>query len=345
VAERLHPLWQLVLYRVRVQVREPSILFWVFLFPLLTSLALGLAFRNRGESELSVAVVDGEGAVEVALRLDAVQGLRATVHPRQEALGLLRSGAVALVVAWGAQPELLSDPTLAQGRTAALWVQDALERAGGRQDLLSFRRGEVRAHGHRYIDFLIPGLLGFGLMSSSLYGLGWGVVQMRTGKLLKRLAATPMQRSHFLASFALVRLAQGALEVGFFAAFARVLFDVRVAGSLLSLFAVGLLGALSFAGLALLLASRAQNSETASGLINLASMPMLVLSGVFFSASNFPTWMQPVLQALPLTALIDALRAVMNEGASLAQLGGELAVLGAWGALPFVLALRLFRWT
>jgi ABC-type multidrug transport system permease subunit len=168
---------------------------------------------------------------------------------------------------------------------------------------------------------------------------------MRMGKLLRRLAATPMRRLDFLTAFATGRLIIALLEVLFFLGFARVIFDVRVAGNLMLFVLWGLLGALTFGGLSALVASRAQNSETASGLMNLVTLPMTVLSGVFFSASHFPGWLQPVLRVLPLTALIDGLRAVSIDGAGVGALVLPGLVLVAWGVGSFALALRLFRWT
>jgi ABC-type multidrug transport system permease subunit len=339
-----HPLWELFLFRMRAMWREPAALFWTFAFPLLTSLALGLAFRNRELPELPIAVVDGTDADRIATSLDAAAGLMATRMSETQGRDALRRGKVALVLIPGPQPELLMDPTQPEGRTARLMTVDALERLNGRVDQLVVQEKPVTLPGSRYIDFLIPGLLGLGLMSSGVWGVGWAVVQMRTGKLLKRLAATPMKRSHFLLSFALSRSLFAVLEILFFVAFARLLFDVRMFGSLLSFVALGLFGSLAFGGLALLIASRAGSAETANGLMNLVTMPMMVLSGVFFSASNFPGWMQPLVQALPLTALNDGLRAIMTDGAPVSTLWPQLLVLGVWGFIPFGLAVRYFKW-
>jgi ABC-type multidrug transport system permease subunit len=198
--------------------------------------------------------------------------------------------------------------------------------------------------GSRYIDWLVPGLLGMNIMSTGLWGVGFAIVQARTRKLLKRLAATPMSRAEYLASHVLSRLLWLALETAVIVGFARVAFDVGVRGGLVSLTALALAGALSFGGLGLLIASRVRTIEGVSGIMNLVMMPMWVLSGVFFASSNFPDVMQPFIRALPLTALIDALRGVINEGLPLRALWSELAILAAWGAIPFALALRLFRW-
>jgi ABC-2 type transport system permease protein len=339
-----HPLAQLLLFRIRDFLREPAAVFWVFGFPLLTSVALGLAFRNRELPELAVAVVEGPEAERLTPLLDAVDGLKAQRMTEEAGRDALRRGKVAVVLIPGTQPELIADPTQADGRTARLLVVDTLERLQGREDRLTVRSQLVTAPGSRYIDFLIPGLLGFGIMSSSLWGLGWALVQMRTGKLLKRLVASPMKRSHFLFAFMAGRTMLAVGEILFFVVFARLLFDVHMFGSHLSFIFLGLWGSTAFGGIALLVISRARNAETASGLINLVSMPMLVLSGVFFASGNFPDWLQPFIQALPLTALNDGLRAIMLEGTPLLALWPQVLILGVWGLIPFLLALRYFKW-
>lgn len=339
-----HPLWQLVLFRTRGFLREPSAVFWVFIFPMLISLALGVAFRNRALPELAVAVVDGPDADTLAPALESVDGLTAKRMSEPEARDALRRGRVALVLLPGPPPEMITDPMQADGRTARLMVADALERRNGREDRLVIRSQQVTAPGSRYIDFLIPGLLGFAMMSSSLWGIGFALVDLRTGKLLKRMVATPMNRGHFLLSFMIGRTMLALAEILFFVIFARVLFDVRMFGSTLAFVAMGLYGTASFGGLSLLVCSRAGNTQTASGLMNLVTMPMTVFSGVFFSSGNFPDWLQPVIKLLPLTALNDALRAIMLDGASLLALWPQVLVLGVWGFIPFVIALRYFKW-
>jgi len=341
----LNPFWQLLLMRLRTFTREPSATFWVFGFPLLMSVALGLAFRNQAGTRLSVAVADGPERAAVVAALGTSEGLSPTELTLEEAREALRRGKVALVIVPGPTPRLLLDPTQPDARTARLLAVDALQRAAGRTDPLPLVEERVTVPGTRYIDFLVPGLLGFGLMSSSIWGIGWAIVQMRMGKLLRRLAATPMRKLDFLLAFATARLLLALLEVLFFLGFARLIFDVRVAGNPVTFVVWGLLGALTFGGLSALVASRAQSSETASGLMNLVTLPMTVVSGVFFSSSHFPGWLQPILRALPLTALIDGLRAISIDGAGVAALALPAGVLLVWGAGSFGLALRLFRWT
>jgi ABC-2 type transport system permease protein len=341
---RPNALWELFLFRIRALWREPSAIFWIFVFPLLISIALGIAFRNQDLARINVAVADGPDADALAATLNRVTGLSAQQWSLGAAKEELRRGRAAVVVVPGAEIQFLTDPTQPDGRTARLMAEDAIERAKGRQDLVRITERTETSLGARYIDFLIPGLLGMGLMTSGVWGVGWAIVQMRTGKLLKRLVATPMRRSEYLLSFVLGRMLLALGEVVFFILFARILFDVRVFGSYAAFVVFSMLGALSFSGLSLFVASRAMNSETAGGLMNVATMPMTVLSGVFFSADRFPGWSQPIIKALPLTALNVGLRAVMIDGAPLSSLGSEIAVLAAWGVACFGLALKIFRW-
>jgi ABC-type multidrug transport system permease subunit len=341
------PLYQLTLSRVREAVREPGVLFWVFGFPILLSVGLGLAFRGRGPEPLVVGLLDGPGAAGVTQALEKA-GIKVERVDEARARTRLRAGKVALVIAPGPSADApltyRYDPKPAEARLARVAVDDAIQRAAGRRDPRAVRDAPVTERGSRYIDFLIPGLLGMNLMSGSMWGIGWVIVNMRVRKLLKRLLATPMRRRDLLLAQAIARTGSVPLEVGALLVFARLAFDVRVTGSWLAFAVVSVAGALSFAGLAILVASRAQNTETVSGLMNLVMMPMFVLSGVFFSAAHFPDVLQPVLALLPLTALNDALRAIMVDGAGFAAIARPLAILVAWGVASFGIGLRIFRW-
>jgi ABC-2 type transport system permease protein len=356
--ETLHPLVELTLVRVREFLREKEAVFWVFVFPVLLAFALGIAFRNTGPERVRVAVeaTGGENGAVVAA-LGRSESIEPVTMGAEEAAAALRTGTVALVVrptptgpgevgpaSSGRSFDYSFDPTRPESQKARLVVNDALERAAGRADVVAVQEQTVTQPGARYIDWLIPGLIGMNLMGSGLWGLGFAVVNARTRKLLKRLAATPMRRSHFLLSFMLSRLVFLVLEVGAVLGFAWLAFGVTVHGSFLSLLFVALLGALSFAGIGLLVASRPETIEGVSGLMNLVMLPMWLLSGTFFSAARFPESLQPFIKALPLTALNDSLRAIINEGEPLMASWGALAVLAAWGIASFVLALRLFRW-
>ena len=342
--QRQHPLWQLTLMRWRIFVREPSAVFWTYCFPLALALALGIAFRNRPPEPVEVAVEASPGteAWRDALAKNPLVHMHCLAA--KEAHEALRSGKVSLVVSAGASRTYEFDPTRPDSRMARALVDDALQRAEGRADSTPVKDKPVTEPGSRYIDFLIPGLLGFNLMSSGLWGVGFVLVEMRVRKLIKRMTATPMSRAHFLLSFVLVRGLFLLGELPLLLGFAHWVFDVPIRGSLLLIVALCTLGSLVFAGLGLLVGSRAQNTHTVAGLVNLVSLPMAICSGVFFSSARFPEVLQPVIKALPLTALIDGVRQVMNDGAGATVIARQAIVLLVWGAVSFGAALRLFRW-
>ncbi len=340
----LRPLVQLTLARLREQFRQPEMVFWVFAFPILLAIALGLAFRNRPPEVVRVAVEAGDGAEAVATRLREEPGFDVAVLAAGEASDRLRTGRVALVVTAGDSLTYRYDPARAESRLAHLATDAALQRALGRVDALPTAERAVTERGARYIDFLIPGLLGLNLMGTGLWGMGYAVVDARRRKLMKRLVASPMRRSQYLLSFVAARLALLVPEVGLLVGFGALVFGVPVRGSPAALVLATVVGAMCFAGIGLLIASRAQTVEAVSGLMNLVQLPMWVLSGVFFSSANFPEAMQPFIAALPLTALNEVLRGIMIDGASLASLAAPLGITAAWGAASFAVALRLFRW-
>jgi ABC-2 type transport system permease protein len=348
-----HPLIELTLARMREFWRQPSAIFWVFGFPVLLAFVLGVAFRNSAPEKMQVAVENNTAnAPDIAAAIARAPELQPVVLSPAEASNALRSGQVALVVSWGKLDDSGSqtgydyrfDPTRPESRVARMAVDDVLQRADGRVNPTAARDRVFSEPGARYIDFLIPGLIGLNLMGSGMWGLGFAIVQARTQRLLKRLAATPMRRWHFLLSFMLSRLIFLVLEVAAIFIFAYYVFDVRVRGSWLNLALIALIGSMAFSGIGLLVGARTKTVEGASGLMNLVMLPMWLLSGSFFSAAKFPDFLQPFIKALPLTVLNDALRAVVNDGAGLAAVGLSIAILSLWGVVSFTIALRIFRW-
>jgi ABC-type multidrug transport system permease subunit len=342
-----HPLVQLTQVRYREFFREPEAVFWVFIFPVLLAAGLGIAFRNRTAERTGVAVVAADSsAARLADALHGTQDLQVSVLSDSGATEALRTGEVALVVVPvpDGRVEYRYDDTRPESRVARLLVGDALQRAAGRRDPVSVSERLVYERGSRYIDFLVPGLLGMNLMGSGIWGVGFAIVDARKKRLLKRLIATPMSRPQFLGSFVLSRLTLLIIEVGLLLGFGALVFSVPLRGSLVVLVALCLLSSLAFTSLGLLVASRVQTMEGASGLMNLVMLPMWIFSGVFFSASRFPDSLQPFIQALPLTAVVDALRANILRGAGWEALAPELAIILAWLGVSFLLALKLFRW-
>ncbi|HVH42320.1 MAG TPA: ABC transporter permease [Labilithrix sp.] len=347
---RINGITELARARFRLFYREPGAMFWTFGFPIVLSIVLGVAFRDREPDPVLVAVESSSPSTvaraERAERiLSAASDVKVKLLSPDDASAALRTGRVSLVVV----PEQEGyayrfDPTRPESRLARAVTDDVLQRGEGRADVYAPVTRNVTEPGSRYIDFLVPGLVGLGLMSTGLWGIGFALAEMRAKKLVKRLTATPMRRSDFLLSFLLVRAVLLPIELTPLLLFARLVFDVGVRGSILTFALTALVGGVTFAVMGLLLACRSGNPQMVSGLINIVSFPMYLCSGVFFSAARFPESLQPVIRYMPLTALNDALRAIMIEGASLADVGGKVALCASWGAASFFLAVRLFKW-
>lgn len=348
------PIWQLTLARLREFYREPAAVFWVYGFPLVLALALGIAFRERPVVRISVDLFETADTRATVDELEA----KLKVDPRLEVRRItneaewqkrLQSGKTDLVITLAPSEggkfgyDLWEEHNRPESVLALNAVQNVLlkQHAVGGPKLNEHQLEET---GTRYIDFLIPGMIGMNLMGGGLWGVGFVIVDMRVRKLLKRFLATPMVRSHFLISIMLSRIFFTVPEVILLLAFGYFIFGVKVTGSLLILLLVFFVGAVAFSGVGLLVASRAKTTETVSGLMNLVMLPMFVLSGVFFPADRFPAEAQGFIQALPLTALNNAIRAVMLEGKGIVEIWPELAILSGWSVATFAIALRIFRW-
>lgn len=343
-AERPHPLAELVKARLREFLREPGYVFWVFGFPLLLAVGLGLAFRDKKPEPPRIAVVAEAERSHVAALL-ASRRVVAETLPRAEAERALGRGKVDLLVdVRGSDVVLRFDSAQERSGLARAVVDDVLQRAAGQTELVPVRDEIVSERGSRYIDFLLPGLIGLNLMGSSMWGIGFNLVLARKRRLLRRYAVTPMLRSHFLLAYFFSRSIFLVLELGLLVAFGKLIFDTGIAGSLLDFFLVSVIGAASFAAVSLIIGARLDNTEVANGWMNFLMLPMWILSGSFFSYERFPEWLQFPIRLLPLTAVNDALRAIHNDAASLTAIGFELAVLAAWGIIGFVIALKTFRW-
>ncbi|MEM8735062.1 MAG: ABC transporter permease [Planctomycetota bacterium] len=340
-------LLQLTLARLREFYRQPEAVFWVYFFPILMVVALGVAFRNKPVEQITVDVLASSRAEELLASLQEDERVVAGVFDAAECKQRLRT----------AKSELYVDPTSSDGsviyaydptRPGSVVARDVadqiIQRAAGRIDPVTTSVTEVSEPGGRYIDFLVPGLLGMGLMGGGLWGVGFAIVDLRIRKLLKRFVATPMKKSQFLLGIMISRLFFMVPEILLLVVFAWLFFGVRVYGNWLAIIFVVLLAAFEFAGIGLLVASRAKTMETVSGLMNLVMLPMWTLCGIFFSYERFPQAFHPFIKLLPLTPVNDALRAVMLDGASLASQWPEVLVMATWGIITFALALRLFKW-
>ncbi len=198
--------------------------------------------------------------------------------------------------------------------------------------------------GTRYIDFLIPGLMAMGVMMSSLWGMSWSVIEKRSKKLLRRMVATPMKKSHFLIAMMTVRVGMNAIESGLLFIFAHFAFGITIQGDVSALALIFIAGNVAFAGISILVSARTGNTEVANGIINAVSLPMMLLSGVFFSYHNFPAWSIPVIQKMPLTLLADGMRSIFIEGGGYAAVALPSLILAVVGVVSFAGGLKIFRW-
>jgi ABC-type multidrug transport system permease subunit len=334
-------LYQLTMVRFRLFLREPEAIFWIFFFPILLAMGLGIAFRNRPADVLPV----GATTTQLTQALAADKGLKAETMDEAGGTHALATGGILLLAIQHPDGVVYKyDDTNPDARTARLLADKAIQTAAGRPEAVRAENELVHETGSRYIDFVVPGLLGMNLMGSAMWGLGFTIVDARQKKLLKRLIASPMPKWQYLASFLLSRLVMLIIEIAAFLGFARLAFGVPFRGSLIELAIFCLMISLAFSGLGLLVSSRAKTMEAVSGLMNLVMLPMWILSGVFFSASRFPAVVQPVVRALPLTAGIDALRGNMLQGTGMGQMTSQVFILLAWFVVPFAISLKIFRW-
>ncbi len=346
-SEVRHPLVELTKTRLREFLREPAALFWVFGFPLLMAVGLGVAFRNRPPDVPRVAVVTGAAseAPPGARALRTSDRLRVQSLAAADARRALAAGKIDLVVEWkGTEPVFRFDPTYERGPVARLVATNVLQTAAGRRDPLKIAEESSIEPGSRYIDFLLPGLIGLNLMGSSMWGVGYNFVLARKRRLLRRYAVTPMRRSHFLLSYFFSRILFLGLELAVLLGFGALVFGTVMRGSYATVGLAAFFGAAAFAAISLVIGARVEHTDVANGWINFVQLPMWVLSGAFFSYERFPQWLHGPIRALPLTAVVDALRAVSNAGASLLDIAPQMLVLGAWCVVGFVVALKTFRW-
>jgi ABC-2 type transport system permease protein len=350
------PIWQLTLSRLREFTRQPAAIFWVYGFPILMMLALGTAFRDNPSEQIMVDIVEGSGfgaqgsgtsLKQLEQRLTQPP-FKVTVAPAEDWKKRLQAGKTDLVIevlSSGEPPgyRFWDEPHRAESRQARYAVEAALLRSRYPESEAP-PVNHLQQAGSRYIDFLLPGMIGMGLMGGGLWGVGFVVVDMRVRKLLKRFLATPMRRSDFLLAIMTSRLAFTLGDIVVLLLFGYCVFGVRCQGNYLELAAAVLLGGAAFAGIGLFVASRAQTLETVSGLMNLVMLPMWILSGVFFSSERFPEAVQPLINLLPLTALNQLLRGIILEGQSVVFLWRQVAILTVYAITTFAIALRIFRW-
>ena len=343
-------LYQLILINFRTFFREPAVLFWAVLFPIIMAWVLGIAFSGKGESVRSVYVT-GKGNIPEMFTTEKVFGkstgnparIKFTQTSEEEALKAIRRGVIALYLEVEGDSVIYHfDPVNSDAQLTHLLLESALH--GGRDSENKTAISALETQGTRYIDFLIPGLIALGIMNSCVWGIGWTLIETRMKKLLRRMVATPMRKPVFLSSHIVTRVALGGFETLLLLIFAWLYFDTAITGSLTAFVIVFLAGIIAFSGIAILIASRTSKTEVANGLVNAVTLPMMILSGIFFNYHNFPEWALPVIQVLPLTLLADSIRAVLIEAAGVSEIAKPVLILAGTGLATFALGLKLFKW-
>ncbi len=346
----MHPIPSITITRLKEFIRRPEALFWVYFFPVLMIIVLGNAFQNQPIESFNVDVIENEHATALMEQLSNQSQIKTHLVNAEESSRRLRLGKSVLAITAGPDSDgqkqfvYRFDPQRPGASTAHNAVDDILQTANGRTDVFTAETTQLDGSGGTYVDFLVPGLLGIGLMGGGMWGVGFAIVDMRIRKLLKRYMATPMRKSDFLISMMLSRLVFMIPQIVLTLLVAYWMFDFKIYGNVAAVSLLVVLGAFEFAAVGLLVGARAQTIETASGLMNFVMLPMYTLCGAFFSYERFPEIFHPLIRWLPLTPIIDSLRSVMMDGESLFAQWPEIVVMAFWSVIPFGIAMVIFRW-
>jgi ABC-2 type transport system permease protein len=374
---KINQLWQLIAALFREIIREPGVLFWGILFPILMSLGLGIAFTKKADVIRKIAIIENRNITDDISESTAIsdflnnrceKGIPGNKSDwkwrysiKEEKLGnsiflfysmkwdegmrLLKRGTVNVLLTGKADSvQYHFDPMNADAELTYLKLKSII----GKGEVLEIKsNSEIRpltVKGTRYIDFLVPGLITMGVMMSCMWGISYGIIEKRSKKLLRRLVATPMKKSHFLIALITVRIIMNLIESGVLLIFAIFAFKMSVQGDLSALILLYIAGNIAFAGIAVFVSSHTSNTEVGNGLINVVVMPLMVLSGIFFSYHNFPDWSIGVIKNLPLTMLTDGVRSIFNEGAGYPEVALPILILTSIGAVFFTVGLKIFKW-
>lgn len=360
----MHALIALYIASVKEFLRDRLALFWTVAFPIFFILIFGVVFSGNDDPSYDVGLAnedDGPIAAGLSQALHSVDAFEVTEGERDELVRSLEEGEYRLVIVVSegltaslqqqqpAEVEVIYDPsnqTTAQiVLTIVRRVVEGFERElTQRPVLLSIKSTAVTSDRLSSIDFLLPGILAMALMQLGLFGTAPALVQLREQQVLRRIGVTPLPRTILLASQVLLRLTIGAIQTALIVLVGLLLFNVTIVGNVALLIGFVLLGALMFVAMGYMIAGIADTQESVNGLTSLLNFPMLFLSGLFFPVEVMPAWIQPVVKAIPLTYLADALRQIMVDAPPLYSLTVDAAVLGAWLIVTAVLAVRFFRW-
>jgi ABC-2 type transport system permease protein len=361
---------QLIGIRFKEFLREPGVIFWSLVFPIAMAWVLGVAFSKKGELVQTIAIVRNDSLPNEQFQdfltkseplIDSVKG--DTTGYRKEivneklgksiyrfiptswdsAILMVKRGQTAvMIIETKDSLHYYFDPKSPEAKLSYIMLSSAINHEEFVYETASIK--PLITVGTRYIDYLVPGLIAIGIMNSILWGISYTLIEMRSRKLLRRMVATPMKKSHLLISHFASRLSLTIIEALILITFSWFYFRLSVQGSILALVMMFLAGNICFAGIAVLISSRTSSSNIGNGLINFVSMPMTIVSGIFFSYHNFPDFVVPIIQKLPLTILTDSIRGIFIEGTGVKEILPEFIVLSTIGLLFSYIGLRIFKW-
>jgi len=362
---RLGVLWALFVASGKMFIRNRAAVFFSLFLPLIIMLIFGV-LNFEGTTEIQLGVVDEADSAASADFIESLgeyEYLILITGEREAELAELAEGdrdfVLVIPAGWtvpppGVETGLVAyagsgDP--AQAQVAQGLFQQAVASAlyapagdGGAVAFappVEFQSVESRELG--YIDFLVPGIVGMTIMQLGIFGVAFGFVQLKRTGALRRLFATPTSPSYFLSAQVLSRLIIGLVQVAILFG-VGIWFGLQMFGDFMTLFLVVIIGSAIFLALGFGIAGWAKNEDQAAPVANLVSLPMMFLSGVFFPRDVMPDFLAAITAFLPLTYVIEALRANVNEGANMMALGPQLLGMAVWVVISFVIAVRLFRW-
>lgn len=315
--------------------RDRAGLAWAFIFPIMIIIGCAVAFSNPDQSVFKIGVVGEIDSYSDVAILDQSYIKVFSYNSENRALERIKYHQIDLLINLTDQPRYWINSESTRGTVVE---QLFLSSSSG------FDKQTLSGRAVRYVDWVIPGVLGMNLMFGALFGVGYVIVRYRRNGVLKRLQATPISARQFLSAQMVSRLLVVVIVNVIIFIGCALFLDLIVLGSYFSLLIITMLGGLALSAIGLLVACRTSNEELAGGLLNMASWPMLFLSEVWFSLDNSPEWMKWIAELLPLTHVVKSFREVMIEGATLADVSYHLIWLVALTVVCIVLAAALFRW-
>ena len=371
-------LFQLISANLKELIREPGVLFWGIVFPILMSLGLGIAFTKKKDVVTTIAVIEKNHVIQQPTDSSSVINLFLQVNKAlfekdkngvisskitipddklgnttfifqtmewQKAMVFIKRGNINIIIDdRNGEVQYHFDPMNPDAQLTYLKLTKLFNTPGPVVRRTNTEIKPLTVSGTRYIDFLVPGLIAMGVMMSSMWGVCYAIIERRSKKLLRRMVATPMKRSNFLIALIAVRVLMNFVEAGLLFFFAWLAFNITIQGNVLALLALFLAGNFAFAGISIFISSHTAKTEIGNGLINALIMPMMILSGVFFSYHNFPEWSIPTIEKFPLTMMADGIRSVFIEGAGFREVAMPIVILSVIGFVFFAAGMRIFKW-